>query len=149
MPPGCRQLTEDEYQSVVRWYLHEGVGQDEIARRLGVSRGSLFDRTREARGRGKLCDSRLAHLDRAQGSGGGRRSGENYHKPNGIVPAKEVEARRKAVFASWDDETRMSRLNAGRLDDTHGERGRHTWDHAPVKGFMSSRRLDTRPRGNW
>ena len=66
-----RMLTDSEAAMVFRW-VADGVKRPEIADRLGVTQGSLFDRTCESRGRGKLSHPSLAELPRRQGRGGGR-----------------------------------------------------------------------------
>jgi hypothetical protein len=147
------QITDEQFRELRQMYL-DGVSRDDIAKHFGCSVGAIFDRNREQRlGRDGRPKGRLIHpgcrfLERRQGAGGGRRSGDAWGAL-AHVSREEAEQRRAAVFASWDDETRESRRNAGRIDDEREHRGRYAWAHAPVRGFASTTRLDTRPRGNW
>jgi hypothetical protein len=150
MPAEPRMLTDAEYHLVCQWYCHDGLGQEEISRRLGISKGRLFDRRLEARGKGVLADPRLANLVRRQGKGGGRRAGNDFHLSDGVVTEAEVEARRRAVFESWDDAERQARRNAGRIDDSREHRGRHAWATTPARGVVCTPHLNSQPRHrNW
>jgi hypothetical protein len=150
MPAEPRMLTDAEYHQVVQWYLHDGMGQEEIARRLGIPKARLFDRGLEARKRGVLADSRLAHMDRRQGQNGGRRPGIAYRMSDGIVSEQEAEARRQAIFNGWDAAERESRRGAGYIEDRRLHRGRYAWANEPARGYVPTSSLGSQPRHrNW
>lgn len=149
-PVEHRMLTDAEYHQLCQWYLHDNLPQEEIARRLGIPKARLFDRRLEARNRGVLADPRLAHLDRRQGQNGGRRPGSQYHLADGIVSEQEVEARRQAIFNSWDDAERESRKGAGYIEDRMLHRGRYAWANQPARGYAPTSSLSSQPRHrNW
>lgn len=129
----------DEQAALVREMWLRGEPQDAIARTVGRSKSSLFDRSRAARGRGHLAHPSLEHLPRRRGQNGGRRAGPAFHVERFDKPA-EIEARRDAIKAAWTPEERAARRYPGPPEDRRESRSRCGWDnHEPARGFMSSR----------
>ena len=137
-PTPAPPLTDDQ-AALVRRLWDEGVDQDTIARTVGRSKSSLFDRSRAARGRGHLAHPSLEHLPRRRGQGGGRRVGPDFHVERFDKP-DEIEARRDAIKAAWTPEERAARRWPGPPEDRREGRARTGFDNfAPARGFVSSR----------
>ena len=115
--PRHRAITDEECDSVFRWRA-EGVTRVEIARRLHIPAGSLFDITREARGRGHLAHPRLIHLPRQQGQNGGRPWGTVAEAAERDPTPAEIRLACEAFQGKWTHAEHYARLH-GHAPDTY------------------------------
>lgn len=150
MGPAPAPPLTDEQAALVREMWLRGEPQDVIARTVGRSKSSLFDRSRAARGRGHLAHWSLEHLPRRRGQNGGRRKGDDF---DGVHVTPEEQAARTAEVQSWWDEaTRAARRYPGPPEDRRVSNSRRGWDNfEPARGVVRCGDLTGRhdPRNNW
>jgi hypothetical protein len=104
----ARKITDEEAGLVFQW-VAEGLTRPEIAGRLGVTQGSLFDRGRIGRGRGQLAHPSLQHLPRRQGKNGGRPRGPTDGEDDRGPSPELIRQRCLEIQATWTFEVEQLR----------------------------------------
>ena len=137
-----KQLSDGEALIVFDMW-SAGHSRQEISDAVGVSASALFDRTREARGKGRLPHPSLAFLPDRRGQGGGPKAG------NTVDPTpREIAQACSDIQRRWSVEE-ADRRRRGMVPDRHGGSAyRYSWAPEPARGTCRVERLDCRPR-NW
>jgi hypothetical protein len=125
-----------------------GCSRQEIAAAFGFSTAQLFDRGREARGKGRLPHPGLRDLPVRQGQGGG------YAMYKAMPPPptpKEIQQRCETIQSQWSPAEREARRR-GYMAEAPDRRPseRYGWQPTPPRGVVfTPGRLDTGPRDKW